>query len=284
MIHVSVNLLNDEQGINRYCLSITPIHKGRQPSLIEDNSYDFKLSSSLSRTRTSAIAYALCNDFTHFCTFTFDPELVSDRTDYSEVKNKLTKFFNNYRNRVSPDFRYLVIPELHEDGESIHFHGLCKGIVDFEVPATIFKRSIPRDIKSPMIEVPNTKGYTRWKSYKYGFFDCSPINSKLAISNYISAYVTKDLCSKFPKNSKILLKSNDLRKPTQLYSFDAIYDKDFKNTSIDFKDLYSLAYTKGTGVFVKQYEYATCFYIEDMRNGENVGIEIAEDIINNYLN
>ena len=284
MVHVSVNLLKDDDGINRYILSITPVHKGRQPSLIEDNSYDYKLSSSLSRTKSNAISYALCNNFTHFCTFTFSPEEVNSRADYTEVKNKLTKFFNNYRNRVSSDFRYIVVPEFHSDGVNIHFHGLCKGIKDFYVPDTIYKHIREGDPTSPLIEVPNTLGCTRWKSYKYGFFDCSPIRSKKAISNYISSYVTKDLCSKFPKYSKILLKSNDLDKATNLYSFDAIYDADFKQTSIDFGDLYKLAYTKGSGVFVKQYEFATCFYIEDMRNGENVGIEVAEDIINRYLN
>ena len=75
--------------------------------------------------------------------------------------------FNNYRNRYSPDFRYIVIPEFHKNG-AVHFHGMVRGIrlQDFEIPPTVMKRNILTD-KLEM--VPNTKGYVRWKNYNLGF-------------------------------------------------------------------------------------------------------------------
>lgn len=283
MVHVSVQMMMDDDGVNRYLLTLSPARKGKsdQCSLDdEQNSYDYKLAQSISRTRNLAIGYALSNGFEYFCTFTFDKEYV-DRYSLEEVKKKLTKFFNNY-NRKSPGFAYIVVPEPHEDG-AWHFHGVCKGIIDLYEPDTIMCHQIKGDQNSPLIEIPNTKHYLRWKSYKYGHFDCSPILSKCAVSNYFSSYLTKFIYDKFPVGSKVLLKSNGLKKPIKMHSFDAIYTKDFPSLSLDLGPLYELAYTKGTGVFVKKYDFATTFCIENTKDGRYNAWELAESCITDYL-
>ena len=283
MVHVSVQMMHDTDGVNRYLLTLSPARKGRseQQSLDDvNNSYDYKLAQSISRTRSLAIGYALSNGFEYFCTFTFNKECI-DRYSLEEVKKKLTKFFNNYK-RKSPDFAYIVVPEPHEDG-AWHFHGVCKGIIDLYEPETILCHERSGDQLSPLIEVPNRNHYLRWKSYKFGHFDCSPIKSKCAVSNYFSSYLTKFIYDKFPVGSKVLLKSNGLKKPTLLHSFDALYGRDWGSVGLDLGPLYELAYTKGSGVYLKQYEFATTFCIEATKTGSVEAMGVAESCLCDYL-
>lgn len=175
-----------------------------------------RLPESLSRSRRLVRDYILCNPFDYFCTFTFDGAKV-DRFNYKECASKLTKFFNNFRSRKAPNFRYLVIPEFHEDG-AIHFHGVVSGLPDseFVVPEQIEKR-----VGGELVFVPNTPGYVRWKSYNMGFFSCSLIKNYPASANYISKYITKDLME-IPSGQKIVLHSSGLHKPELIYDCDDI--------------------------------------------------------------
>lgn len=183
-----------------------------------------RLPESLSRSRRLVRDYILCNKFDYFCTFTFDKSKI-DRYDYKECASKLTKFFNNFRNRKSPDFRYVVIPEFHKDG-AIHFHGVVSGIPDdeFEVPDKVPKLVKVREgkeLKEVLELVPNTRGYVRWKSYRLGFFSCSAIRKYSASAAYVSKYITKDLLA-IPVGQKIVLHSAKLHKPELILDVDDV--------------------------------------------------------------
>ena len=190
---------------------------------------EVKLSESLRRSRRLVRDLALCNRFDLFATFTFDDALVN-RGDFGECQRKLTNFFRNYRQRRASGFRYLAVPELHEDGKSWHYHALLRGIPasDFCVPETILKR-----VGDELKQVPNTRGYVRWKSYKLGFFDCSVIRSRAACARYIAKYITKGL-EAVAVGRQVVLHSKDLLKPELVFDednipcgFDAQYESQY---------------------------------------------------------
>lgn len=190
----------------------------------EEAAVDIRLAESLARTRRIVRDLILCNPFDMFCTFTFDMSKV-DRYDYKACSAALRKFFNNYRSRRSPDFRYIIIPEFHKDG-AIHFHGLLRGINpdDLFVPDEILKRE-GEELKL----VPNTKQYVRWKSYKLGYFDCSAIKNVAACATYIAKYITKDLAA-LPGGLRLVLHSENLHKPELIFDCDDIprlFDPDY---------------------------------------------------------
>lgn len=56
-----------------------------------------------------------------FVTLTMDAKQV-DRTDYRQIVGRLNRWLDNRVRRKG--LRYVLCPEYHKDGESIHFHGL----------------------------------------------------------------------------------------------------------------------------------------------------------------
>lgn len=164
----------------------------------------------LHRIKQKVIDYSLCNKFKYFCTFTFSEKNVC-RTDYNEVKQKLTRFLSNVKNRYCPDLKYLVIPEFHKDG-AFHFHGFIDGIdSELSIPPKIHCR----DKKTgELLLVDNVHGYLRWNRYNdsLGWFECSIIKSMEKSAFYVTKYITKDLI-KMPANIQLLLCSKGLLKP-----------------------------------------------------------------------
>ena len=68
------------------------------------------------------IEYGLSNKWTHFITITTDARKI-DRDNSQLIISRIKKYFNNYKNRIDANFRYIIVPELHKDGR-VHFHGL----------------------------------------------------------------------------------------------------------------------------------------------------------------
>lgn len=216
---------------------------------------NFRFDESLSRTKFLRRELSLCNPWDYFCTFTFDSDKV-DRYDYHSVSAKLRKFFDNYRQRYSPNFRYMVVPESHVKG-GIHFHGLLKGVraQDLYVPDTILKRVEINDFTSPysteLIEVPNTPGYMRWRSYRLGFMDISPVQDHFRCSSYILKYITKQMqhAEFLNKGDRILLASSGLRRAIEICKED-----------IDYSQMYSLV----THYFGEPLKYDFCDVYQDI--------------------
>lgn len=198
-------------------------------SILECLDREGKFQESLSRSRRVIRDLILCNGFEYFCTFTFSPEHV-DRFDYNACKKRLTKFFNNFRSRYAPEFRYLIIPEFHQDG-AIHFHGVVRGFPDGELvkPEMIFKRNRAGELLS----VPNTPGYLDWPRYheNLGLFNCSRIRNYDACAFYVTKYVTKELC-KMPLGRSVYMASKGLNRPELVFDEDGVpmmFDPEFEN-------------------------------------------------------
>lgn len=184
----------------------------------EPNSYDLKLDESLCRTRRTIRDLILCNRFLYFCTFTFSDSKV-DRYDLDSCKKGITAFFHDFRQKVAPDFRYLIVPERHKD-DAWHFHGVVWGIPDdeFTVPSMITVRNRQTH---KLYEVPNKKGFVRWERYskRFGHFDCSRIKHYEACAAYVSKYITKSL-SEMTKSKHLYFCSAGLARP------DLVFDQD----------------------------------------------------------
>jgi len=128
---------------------------------------------SLRRTKTTISDITLCNSFDSFVTFTF----AKDRDNVDLLKNRMSKWLKNQREIYGP-FKYIIVPEYHKDGKSIHFHALFK---DYKGPLTKTKHRI------------NGRSVFHLKSYKHGFTTLVKIDDISKVSSYIKKYITKDM-------------------------------------------------------------------------------------------
>lgn len=142
---------------------------------------DSKLEHSLSRTRKTILELALCNPWKYFCTFTFSPTY--NRFDIEEIRKKFTRYCK-YLRECGYQFKYVFVPERHEDG-AWHIHGL----VDTDIPLILFD-----DVDFPVDKKLLGKGYSTSLLFKdkFGFNSFGCIRHHTASAFYISKYISKD--------------------------------------------------------------------------------------------
>jgi len=128
---------------------------------------------SLRRTKTVISDLVQCNEFDLFITFTF----AKDRQNLQKQKTKLTNWIHNQK-RIHGNFEYLLVPEFHKDGQSIHFHGLFKN----------YKGTLSQASKNI-----NNRPTYNIKSYQLGFTTAVEIDNHEKVSSYIKKYITKDM-------------------------------------------------------------------------------------------
>lgn len=133
------------------------------------------------RTINAIHDIARSENWSMFYTFTFSPEVV-DRSNYNACMKKANKWFNNVR-RVSPDLKYLIVPELHGDGINWHIHGLvaCDDGINY----------VDSGRKDKSGRVVYNVG-----NWKYGWSTATSITDTSKASSYILKYITKELCAK----------------------------------------------------------------------------------------
>jgi hypothetical protein len=151
--------------------------RDNQDDILEDK----KRSEVESRNRTVQNIYGIArsNKWDLFLTITFNPDIV-DSTNYDEVVKKTQNWLNNVRKRVSPNMKYILVPELHADGKKWHFHGL---LADCE-ELTLIETNIVR----------NGKIVYNLGNWKYGFTEVTKVEDTRRVSSYISKYITKEVC------------------------------------------------------------------------------------------
>ncbi|WP_313162545.1 hypothetical protein [Sedimentibacter sp.] len=207
----------------------------------------------IARVKTKVRDYAFCNEWEYFVTFTFSDQNI-DRYDLKEVKKRMGKFFNNYKNRKNPDFCYLLVPEFHQDG-AIHFHGLVKGIRDFDLyeftpfrsngdyivtcksngQAVMTYSKLPVYILNQLDKGLKVYDFSEF-SQRFGFTTVEPIRNMDAAALYITKYITKDLVS-LPLHTCCYLNSKGLRTPEIVHQdFGGIVPKcDYENDFVAIK-------------------------------------------------
>lgn len=176
---------------------------------------------SISRTKRRLREICLCNDFTHFVTFTVNSKN-ADRFSLDEVQDLLKKY-NKALKRKYNDYAYVFITEKHENG-AFHFHGLIKGLSlhnGFEynengcLTIPLFSNNVGFDC---ILEIDTSNcGYDR-------------------LCSYIQKYITKDMCKKY--NGQLYFCSKGLKRADRYLIKDVPLDIkwDFENDFVCIKD------------------------------------------------
>lgn len=140
---------------------------------VEKGAIGERLENNVIRARSSVLELSLCNSWDYFATLTLSPEKY-DRYNLGQYQRDLSQWLRNQRRLHGGAVRYLLIPEQHKDG-AWHMHGLLSGV--------------PRERLHQ-----NANGFLEWSAYarKFGFMSLGTIRDPVAVSRYITKYITKD--------------------------------------------------------------------------------------------
>lgn len=164
------------------------VQKMRRKFTEPDNEGRFP--NNLKRAVNQVYDLARANHFDWFITLTFDPKKV-DRTNYDACTGLIKLFTDRLRKHGN---KWLIVPELHSDGKSYHFHGLVQGELDL-----IHWKG----------EVYNLN------NFEFGYTTAMEIRDPARVATYIAKYLTKELS--VPKGRKCYWASRSLAKPTVEY-------------------------------------------------------------------
>lgn len=192
-----------------------------------------ELERSLKRTKTTISDIILSNNFDLFVTFTFN----SNRHDINACKKRLSKWLKNQR-EIRDNFHYLIVPEFHKDGKSLHFHALFKGYNGILLPAC--KNKAPTATycnQKHKHSIVTQRGKTIYnlKSYQLGFTNATYIKDRTKLSSYVKKYITKDM--PIFNNKKRYWTSQKLTRPYTLRNYPIR-----QNPFIELKEVYNHKY------------------------------------------
>lgn len=150
-----------------------------------------RFKNSISRAKARIFELAICNEFSHFCTFTQDKKM-RDRFDLTEFRKDFAQMVRNInRDRdENSKIKYLLIPEQHKNG-AWHLHGFLKGFQDGDLRPFKISENIPKKIKDTIKSGTPVFDWTRYRK-AFGYFTCTEIDNQIACSKYITKYISKE--------------------------------------------------------------------------------------------
>lgn len=158
--------------------------------IFDGSHIDRKEKENMSRAIQKVYDLARSNNFNWFITLTLDPKQV-DRTDYDACAELIKLFTDRLRKNGN---KWIIVPELHDDGVSYHFHGLVQG----NLPLTYWRN-----------------GIYNLNNYSYGHTAVMSVKDQARVATYIAKYLTKEI--NVPKGRKRYWASKSLAKPTEIY-------------------------------------------------------------------
>lgn len=149
---------------------------------------DEKLKGNIRRAARMIEAYALCNPWSWFGTFTLSPAY-RDRKDLDGFRRDFMRLIRNSRRKYG-DIEALLVPELHKSKDGWHMHGLLQGIPMEALRPFTLKEKLPKYIRDKLKE---GQALYDWPEYRkaFGWVDIEPIRSRDAAARYITKYITK---------------------------------------------------------------------------------------------
>ena len=165
------------------------------------------LSRSFRRTRSALYMYARQCVWDYFVTLTYSPDKIENRYDFSLCTKKVRKWIDHCKQRKAKDLLYLLVPEQHKDG-AWHIHGLL-----CNTTGLTFTDSGKRYDGKIVYNLDN---------WKLGFSTATKVTDTYKVSNYITKYITKDLCAVTPGKQRYFV-SKTIPKPK---TFTALIDPD----------------------------------------------------------
>lgn len=166
------------------------------------------VSASQSKNRIYNIARS--NEWEWFITITFDRQKV--RADnYNEVTAKLRTFIEHLQERKCPDLKYLIVPEMHADGQHFHFHGLLANCGEMR-----FAFSGKYDKGKPIFNMPD---------WSLGFTTATRVSDSQKASSYICKYITKECAAHLKEKHRYYCSRNCNRTEAEYHQVD---EEDFQ--------------------------------------------------------
>lgn len=146
---------------------------------------DEKLDANISRARTKVFEYAYCNDWDNFITLTINKNKY-DRSNLKLYYKDFSQWLRDYQKKYDLKIKYLLIPELHDDGKNWHMHGFITGL-----PPNYLSDFVEGKHPKKLIE----KGYKNWQDYfdKFGFVSLDKVKSPEGAAKYVTKYINKSL-------------------------------------------------------------------------------------------
>lgn len=209
---------------------------------------------SFRRTRSALYMYARQCNWEYFITLTYSPDKIENRYDFSLCMKKVHKWIDNCKMRKAKDLLYLLVPEQHKDG-AWHIHGLL-----CNTTGLTFTDSGKRY---------DGKIVYNLDDWKLGFSTATKVTDTYKVSNYITKYITKDLCAITPGKQRYFV-SKSIPKPK---IFTALIDSDEVDSFVqEVADSYGadLEYQKDVSGYldVNYKYYKKCQKGEKEENGE----------------
>jgi hypothetical protein len=178
-------------------------------------------------------------DLCWFITLTLNGEQFA-RDDARTALNKLQAWLRNKVQRNG--LKYIIVPEYHKDGRSIHFHGLINGALDMVPSGTYIRPEGGKPVKAETIrrsggDLEQCKPVYNIPAWDYGFTTAIHVyGERTSAAAYVCKYITKEADYAGGDVRKIggryFLHSSNIRQPYVLYGyadFDAAEGEVFVN-------------------------------------------------------
>lgn len=179
-----------------------------------------RLRNNISRAKSRVKELALCNDWTHFCTFTLNKDKQC-RTDLKLFHSQFAQYIRDFRKK-GIDIKYLMIPEYHADGKSVHIHALMM-FPDGVLTPFVNHRNLPKYIRRSIAMGKNPQ-YWKFYSERFGYNVCEPIQSIEKTASYVCKYMTKDLASRtMGKGQHMFYASKGLNSAKRILCGDSLF-------------------------------------------------------------
>lgn len=172
------------------------------------------------RAQRQIEAYALCNEWNYFGTFTLSPRY-GDRGDLDAFRRDFMQFIRDERKRTGSHIRFLLVPELHKNSEGWHLHGLLNGFPSESLRAFTLREKLPKYLRD---KLKDGERIFDWPDYqkRFGWVDLEPLRCRDAAARYITKYITKDVAqatsNALQSGRHLYFLSRGLQSPEQIES------------------------------------------------------------------
>lgn len=159
---------------------------------------------SISRSVRMVRELAACNSWKFFVTITLAPANWQNRYTPDGLQDVIKSMVRRWRRKrkngsaYCPDFKYLLIPEMHKDG-AIHLHGFVSDMPHAEcIPYTMAdvnsSKNLPKKICDKVRAGETVYHSPTWEKL-FGYNTFEPISDLDKASSYVVKYVSKEIGS-----------------------------------------------------------------------------------------
>lgn len=259
----------------RYNDNIDSHNKSSNVRTLEDGYVDVEMraehsqKSSINRTINTIYELARSNIWTYFLTLTIDPSKIDNTLDnYDNFSKTIRKYFNNLKQNYASDLKYLIVPELHSNKNTLHFHALISdvGNIKFTFSGKVSVGKYTYDIE----RCPWGRKVYNMPLWGFGWSTATKVQDTCKVAGYLCKYITKDLLSSLKGKRRFWASLNLDRPKTRYFLSEPCYME-----SLIEKYDKAILYSKDSIIFdahleIKYFEFSNDFDISDIRESNTI--------------